>query len=244
MGREKKGPSEVDQQPEQFEPNEAYEPAEPEGYDLLTEASTPERSVNEQAELIRRLEIKRDQGFSRGRMILTLSHKYGYSEEEAASAIAYLKSQGLTDKIETADLKSGFGQMPPFIASEREELMAALKVMARPTQVSKIAETGKKKIEMEMHHLGYTSTTTQNKAFYTTDFYPEKGDVDHSFHMLGWHGTGRYVGGEKTILEFYDDQHSKTKPVVSIGVINEDNVNPAKQLEVVQHILDYLKTHG
>jgi len=153
-------------------------------------------------------------------------------------------SEGLIE----SDLKAEHGQMPPFTAALKrltaaEEIKTAVRLMARTTQVSKIATEGKKKIELELHRLGYTATTTQNKAFYTTEFHPEDGE-GRTFQMVGWHGTGRYIGGEKAILEFYDDEKSKVHPVVSIGVINEENINPAKQLEVIQHIIDYVKHHG
>lgn len=158
------------------------------------------------------------------------------------------------ETLTEADMKPEFGQMPPFTARTLEaaaqgscgiEIQAALEIMARATAVSKVAEKGIKTVRDLMVDRGYDAHTTQNKAFYTTQF--TKLDDDghaHSFQMVGWHGTGRYVGGEKTILEFYDDDKDPKKPVVSIGVINEDNVNPAKQTEVVQHIVEYIKHNG
>lgn len=125
------------------------------------------------------------------------------------------------------------------------EVQAAIKLMARATQVSRIADKGMREIVQRMLELGYKAETIQNKAFYTTTFTKENEEGDeHTFHMLGWHGTGRYVGGEKTILEFYDDEKSKTKPVVSIGAITDQNINVPKQQEVIQHIMEYVKKHG
>lgn len=141
-------------------------------------------------------------------------------------------------------MKPEFGQMPPFTA--KVNAAARLKIMARTTAVSRIAEQGIRQIVQEFNKRGYEADTTQNKAFYTTVFtHPETEDhPEHTFQMVGWHGTGRFAGGERAILEFYDDEHSRDKPVVTIGVINEENVNPAKQQEVVQHIMDYVKHHS
>ena len=155
-------------------------------------------------------------------------------------------------------MKAEFGQLPPFTATPIKaaarlrvfaaaEVDAATKLMARATQVSRVAEKGMREIVQQMIKLGYTADTKQNKAFYTTVFTKEPENEEeqepHVFQMVGWHGTGRY-GAEKTILEFYDDEKDPKKPVVTIGVLNEENINPAKQLEVVTHIMDYLKKHG
>lgn len=150
---------------------------------------------------------------------------------------------------EQADMKPSFGQMPLRLEASMRlkafEVEAATRLMARATQVSKVAEQGTRDIVQEFIRLGYIADTQISKAFYTTTFTNEDTEdkPEHVFQMVGWHGTGRY-GTEKTILEFYDEDKSKTKPVVTIGVINDENINPAKQLEVVDHILDYVKHHG
>lgn len=148
--------------------------------------------------------------------------------------------------IEEADLRDTHSQLPPFTASRRLRAATALTaemLMARTTQVSRIADRGMRDIVQTMIRLGYEAQTTQNKAFYTTTFVHE-GEPEHVFEMVGWHGTGKFAGGEKTILEFYDDERSTQKPVVTIGIINEDNINPKRQQEVVQDILEYVKKHG
>lgn len=219
--------------------------------------AAPEMSALDRAK--RQLELERGwgNGFSGGRMMMTLTYKYGYSEQEAAEAIKQLKAEGLTQV--KADRKAGYGQIPvsalrslarltatEAISATDQEIDAALKLMAKTTRITRIAEDGLKKITQELEKRGYAAHTTQNRAFYTTEFTNEdQDDADpHCFQMLGWHGTGRFAGGEKTILEFYDENHSTKRPVVSIGVLNEENINPEKQLEVVNHILDYVKHHG
>lgn len=233
--------------------------------------------ANERAKQVRMLELKRRHGYSNGRMMLTLTHKYGFSQDEAKEAIKYITRLGLTGAINPhsleADMKpSGLSpamftpgtqlkaaqrllaSQGKFTARTLEaaasgtlgvEIQAALEIMARATAVSRVAEQGMKTVRDLLISKGYDIHTTQNKAFYTTQFtrLDEEGRA-HSFQMMGWHGTGRFAGGEKTILEFYDDDKSKDKPVVSIGNISADNVNPAKQTEVVQHIVDYIKHNG
>ena len=185
-GSEKSDQSGADQQPELFEPSEAFEPAEPDGYDLTA--------------------IK-------------------------------------------ADLKTSFGQMPPFTASHRleaaeQDVRAALKVMARPTRVSIVADEGLRKITNTLLDLGYECTTTKNRAFYTKHFTNVEDPSKPDFEVVGWHGTGSFAGGERAVLEFYDDQKSKDRPVVNIGVLNDSNINPAKQLEIINHIMSYIQSHG
>jgi len=215
----------------------------------LVEATQAE--VNKTAKDVRVGEIKGGRGYSKVRLLFTLTHKYGYSMEEAEEAIKYVTRLGLTGnpKIE-ADMKNKFGTLPPFTAKVRAaqrikaaQMITAEMLMARTTAVSKIAEQGRKQIVQELRLRGYEAHTNQNKAMFTIVFVkPAEEDVpEHSFQLVGWHGSGPFAGGEKAILEFYDDEKSKTQPVVTIGVINEENINPAKQKEVVQHIMDYVK---
>jgi hypothetical protein len=124
-------------------------------------------------------------------------------------------------------------------------LTAVEKLMAKSTPVTKIAEKGMRDIDHQMALLGYQAKTVQKRAFYTTDFVERTDNVDDEpkvFSMTGWHGNGHY-GDEKTILEFYDNQRSE-KPIISIGVLSEENINEKRQLEVVKEILDYVRKHG
>lgn len=205
--------------------------------------------ATEDAIRVRKAEMRNGKGYSRARLILTLTHKYGHSMEDAKAAADYVKGPRVPNNVQ-ADRLPSFGQMPPFTASHRlaaaeAEVMEAARIMARPTRVSKVADEGLQKITNTLLDLGYEYKVKKNKAFYTKEFFKE-GEASNApvFEVVGWHGTGSFAGGERAILEFYDDQHSKDRPVVSIGVINEENINPAKQLEVITHIMDYLKHHG
>lgn len=148
-----------------------------------------------------------------------------------------------------ADLKSEFGQMPPFTAQvkagcrlqasvQRQDVVTAVKLMARSTPVTKVAAIGQQLIRREMVVRGYSVKTSITRAFYDMEFRKD----DHVLHLIGWHGTGIY-GPEKSILEFIDDKVSKTRPVVTIGVINEANVNPENQQRVISAILEYIKEY-
>lgn len=184
-----------------------------------------------------------------------LKEHVGAATVQALNPVTRMSQPMSGSQKEEADMKAEFGQMPPFtakleavkrltasLARTSTELTAEM-LMARTTQVSRIADKGMDDIVEVMRQLGYEARTTQNKALYTTVFTHE-GEPEHTFEMVGWHGTGKFAGGEKTILEFYDDDHSTEKPVVAIGVINEANINPNRQKEVVQDILDYVKNHG
>lgn len=152
---------------------------------------------------------------------------------------------------ETADLKPGFGQMPSFIArlkashrlkatalTQDLEVLLAFRLMARSTPVTRVAVAGQEMIRHALVLLGYKVRTSLTRAFYDTEFH--KGD--HVYRLIGWHGTGIY-GHEKSILEFIDEDVSKVKPVVTIGVINEVNVSPLNQQRVIQDILAYIREH-
>jgi hypothetical protein len=228
---------------------------EPEGYDNVeaSDESDEQSRANQKAKDIRMLELKRGHGYSRGRMSMMLTHKYGYSEEETAAAIQYITRLGLTGnpKVE-ADLKqSGVGvtylhsslNQLAQLAAFLDALKTATRLMARATPMSKIAERGMHDIVQYLMRDGYVPQTSQNKAFFTTVFYSKDAE-EPRFELVGWHGTGRFEGGEKAILEFYDDEKSQSRPVISIGAINDDNLTPAKQQEVIQHIMEYVKTHG
>lgn len=116
------------------------------------------------------------------------------------------------------------------------------KLMARSTPVSKIAESGMKEITRQMAMRGFHVNTTQSKALYTTKFVKEEKTGEQSVcEMVGWHGAGRY-GSEKTILEFYDESRGH-KPIISIGVLNEENLNPIKQQDIVNEITNYIKKY-
>jgi hypothetical protein len=148
------------------------------------------------------------------------------------------------------DMKSGFGQMPPFTARLKAshrlkasalnaDLITAMKLMARSTPVTKVAMEGQERIRRALVARGYHVKTTLTRAFYDTEFRRET----RVFHLIGWHGTGIY-GKEKSVFEFIDEDFSKTRPVVTIGVINEDNVTPENQNRVVQDILAYIEEHA
>lgn len=236
------------------------------------EASTQD-DANKQAANIVRLEMSRKQGPSTGRLLLTLTSKYGYSVGAAETAVKYLQDnrkelgipatyytdeetrkafskfrESLRQKV-GADLKPSFGQMPPFTArlkaaqrlqasAGHQDVVTAVKLMARSTPVTKVAAVGQQLIRHELLIRGYNVKTTITRAFYDMEFRKD----DHVLHLVGWHGTGIY-GPEKSILEFIDDKVSETRPVVTIGVINEANVNPESQQRVISAILDYIKKH-
>lgn len=238
---------------------------------ISTEVSASQDEANRRAASIVQLEVRRKQGPSTGRLLLTLMHKYGYSADEAEAAVQYLRdnrkelgipSTSYTDK-ETrkafrkfrenlrqkvgADLKSEFGQMPPFTARLKarprlkasilnQDVVTAMRLMARSTPVTRVALAGQQSIRQALTVLGYSVKTTLTRAFYDMEFRKD----DRVFHLIGWHGTGIY-GHEKSVLEFLDERVSKTRPVVTIGVINEDNVTPANQERVVSDILEYIK---
>lgn len=110
--------------------------------------------------------------------------------------------------------------------------------MARSTPVTRTAERGWKAITDLARQKGYKITTTQNRAFYTTEMHcPVK---DFSLFIMGWHGTGMFAGGEKAILELYDSRKGD-RPVLTIGVINEQNITPENEKKLIEHILLYIK---
>lgn len=134
-------------------------------------------------------------------------------------------------------------------ASQRLLSVAGMvkKLMARATPVTKVAEAGYKDITRLMLRKGYHTDTKQSKAFYELLFYKtevrDDKDYHREFEVNGWHGeSGRY-GPEKTVFELFD-RDKGAKPVVTIGVINEDNVNEKKQQETIKKMLDYLEHHA
>lgn len=267
-----------------------------------SEIAAGQAEANEQAKKIRTLEITRNYGYSKPRLLLTLTHKYGYSPAEAEEAVKHLVRLGLAGNVSLAlnpqtqmkqpmggavdypedqvpneyddrnndvteshgtsrvptsyrtevegDLRPSNPSMPQFTPGTavmaRTLISAQIRltadtIMARATAVTRVAEKGIKAIEHELLKRGFYKHTVQNRAFYTTTFTKETEDGKaHVLQLMGWHGTGRFAGGEKTILEFYDEDKSNVKPVVSIGPISEDNINPAKQLETIQHVLEYI----
>lgn len=239
--------------------------------DLMVQASQDE--ANRRAVSLVKREVERKIGPSTGRLLVTLTYKYGFSADEAEAAIKYLQEHRAEHGIPAtyytdadtrkafqkfradlkqkvgADLKPGFGQMPPFTArvqaSHRlkastlhQDVVTAVKLMARSTPVTRVAVIGQQLIRQALVTQGYSVKTTLTRAFYDTVFRKD----DRVFHLVGWHGTGIY-GHEKSILEFIDESVSKTKPVVTIGVINEANVNPENQQRVISNILEYIKEH-
>jgi len=198
-----------------------------------------------------------------------LTHKYGYTPDAAEAAVKYIQDnrkelgipatyytdektrkafpefrEGLRQKV-GADLKPGFGQMPVTAqvqASNRlkavaqQDIVVAFQLMARSTPVTKVALEGQRRIRQVLVGLGFSVTITNTRAFYDMEFRND----DKVYHLVGWHGTGIY-GHEKSVLEFIDESVSKTRPVVTIGIINEDNVTPANQERVVSDILEYIK---
>lgn len=85
---------------------------------------------------------------------------------------------------------------------------------------------------------GFKIKTTENRAFYTTEMYCE--DEDYSLCLMGWHGTGKFAGGEKAILEFYDSREGES-PVLTIGTLTEENLTPANEQKLIDRILAYIK---
>jgi hypothetical protein len=191
----------------------------------------------ERAIKIRKLEMSRSISFSSGRMIQTLVHKYGFSEEDAQAAVDYLKPKVEADM---RDAGHGFGVTPVecSVFARLAEITAAIKAMARATPVTHTAERGLKAIVGLARKKGYTVKTTENRAFYTTEFRCE--DEGYSLYMMGWHGTGKFAGGEKAILEFYDSRKGD-RPVVSIGILNEQNVTPENEQKVIDRIVQYIE---
>jgi hypothetical protein len=57
---------------------------------------------------------------------------------------------------------------------------------------------------------------------------------------MGWHGTGKFAGGEKAILEFYDSRKGD-RPVVSIGILNDQNITPENEQKVIDKIVQYIE---
>jgi len=141
-------------------------------------------------------------------------------------------------KIEAASRLKAFDKLALTAAEQ--------KLMARSTQLSQVAEKGVKDIVHLMTLQGYQAKTIQNKAYYETKFvkYPPKDEEGEPriMELMGWSGSGRY-GAEKTVFEFYDYDHGK-KPVVTIGAINEENLNEENQLKVINDILKYIKQYG
>lgn len=137
--------------------------------------------------------------------------------------------------------------MPPFTAhlkagqrlkasASHPDVVTAVALMARSTPVTRVAMEGQQQIRHALISKGYRVKTTLTRAFYDTEFRKDA----RVFHLIGWHGTGIY-GREKSVLEFIDEDYSKTRPVVTIGVINEENVTPENQDRVVRDILNYIK---
>ncbi len=174
-----------------------------------------------------------------------------YDEHPADEPV--LPVDGDTVTLE-ADRKAGdFGvaqYVGSFVPASFKRTMASLKsikattrLIARQTPVSKVADQGMKVINQELLRRGYEPHQVKNKAFFTTTYNPIADGTEDLpvLQLVGWHGTGMFQGGERAILEFYDESKSRTKPVVSIGLLNEDNINQGKQLEVINHIMDYIK---
>lgn len=227
--------------------------------------------VNQCAVRIVKRELGRSQGPSTGRLLTTLTYKHGYSLDAAKEALKYLqdhrKELGIpatyyTDKEAReafskfradlrqkvgADMKPGFGQMPPFTAmvkasyrlQARADVVKAVRLMARSTPVTRVAVEGREQIRRALAALGYVAKTTTTRAFYDMKFTK----AERVFHLVGWHGTGIY-GPEKSVLEFIDEDVSKTRPVVTIGIINEENVVPSNQERVINDILEYINEYG
>jgi hypothetical protein len=142
-------------------------------------------------------------------------------------------------------MRPGYGTMPTYMAKlgAAARLKASMQpaateevLEARTTGVSLVADKGLKEIERALVRMGYEPHTTINKAMYTTTFC--KGD--RCLELVGWHGTGRFKGGERAVLEFYDSEKG-LKPVVSIGVTNEDNVSTDHEKKIITDILTYIK---
>lgn len=94
-------PSDQSPQGKSFESFEGYEPADP-----SNELNAAQDQASEQAKKTRILEIVRKYGYSKPRLKMTLTHKYGYSAEEADAAIKYVERLGLTGtpKVEATQL--------------------------------------------------------------------------------------------------------------------------------------------
>lgn len=139
-----------------------------------------------------------------------------------------------------ADLEKG--RKLKIEAAQRLLASQELRLMAKATPVTKVAEIGIREIGRQMALRGYIANTEITRAFYTTIFEKQEKDSDPCvFQLVGWHGNGHY-GNEKTILEFYDDAHGR-KPVITIGQINEDNLTEGNQQKVIDLILDYIRKH-
>lgn len=127
-------------------------------------------------------------------------------------------------------------------AAARLNAVQELKLMAKATPITKVAEIGIREISRQMALRNFGARTENTRAFYTTTFTREdKEDVPCVYQLVGWHGNGHY-GNETTILEFYDDSVSR-KPVITIGHVNEENLTEANQQKVINEILDYIKKH-
>lgn len=208
-----------------------------------SEVSAGVEEAYKKALQIRELEKKHGYGFSTGRMVATLGHKFGFDPADARAAAERLREE--EQQAVKADLHSSdYGVAPvecsaSMALARLHDLTAATQLMARSTPVSREAEKGLKEITRLAQDQGYNLKTSQNRAFYTTDMVRD----DHTLHLMGWHGTGRFAGGEKAILELYDSRKGD-KPVVSIGVLNEENLTAENERHVVQKIIDYLRKHG
>ena len=233
--------------------------------------ATSQDEANQQAVRIVRLEMSRNIGPSTGRLLSTLTFKYGHSADAAEAAVQYLRDHrkelgipaacygdretreafsrfraDLRQKV-GADMKPGFGQMPPFTAMVKAsfrlqasaDVVIAVRLMARSTPVTRVAVEGREQIRRALASKGYVAKTTTTRAFYDMKFTKD----ERVLHLVGWHGTGIY-GPEKSVLEFIDEDVSKTKPVVTIGVINEENVVRSNQKRVINDILEYINEYG
>ena len=140
----------------------------------------------------------------------------------------------MTIKIEAAQrLKTYAGQIK--------------KLMARVTPVTRVAEKGYTELSRLMLRKGYKVDRKESKAVFEAVFYKTEMDGDHKVHrefeITGWHGTSGRYGPEKTVFELYDKQKGD-KPVVTIGVINEENINEIKQKETIDKMMAYLERNA
>lgn len=190
---------------------------------------------------LRKVELGRGGGFSGPRLILALTHKYGHSLPDAKAAverfkIAVERLEG-NGKVEADLYPSNFGVTPVESALSRLiDVTTAARLMARSTPVTRTAERGWKAITDMARRAGLKIKTTENRAFYTTEMSCD----EYSFYLMGWHATGKFAGGEKAILEFYDSREGE-KPVLSIGVLNEENLTPQNEQKLIENILAYIK---
>jgi hypothetical protein len=153
-----------------------------------------------------------------------------------------MKAKNLPQRFKELDEKQIMTSSIKIGAAARLLASQELRLMAKSTPVTKVAEFGIREIGRQMALRGYIANTDITRAFYTTTFEKQEKDSDPCiFQLVGWHGNGHY-GTEKTILEFYDESAGH-KPVITIGQINEENLNEENEKRVVDKILDYIKRH-